>query len=110
MVVLDGNKQLEKYINLTVKDYPNLKALVVYAEDALDQVREEVMLNARVFLKLLWYQMEWDYMIRWRHKNWLCRDEAYCPLKLLRYSTSQSLKRKGWCREGQERTSCIQME
>lgn len=39
MVVLDGNKQLEKYINLTAKDYPSLKALVVYAEDVLDQVR-----------------------------------------------------------------------
>ena len=39
VVVLDGNKQLEKYINLTAKDYPSLKALVVYAEDVLDQVR-----------------------------------------------------------------------
>ena len=58
VVVLDGNKQLEKYINLTAKDYPNLKALVVYAEDTLDQVREEEMLNAGVFLKMLWYVME----------------------------------------------------
>ena len=38
VVVLDGNKQLEKYASMTKKDFPFLKALVVYAEEALDQV------------------------------------------------------------------------
>lgn len=38
VVVVDGNKQLEKYASMTVKDFPHLKALVVYAEEALDKV------------------------------------------------------------------------
>jgi long-subunit acyl-CoA synthetase (AMP-forming) len=38
VVVVDGNKQLEKYASMAKKDFPFLKALVVYAEEALDQV------------------------------------------------------------------------
>ena len=38
VVVLDGNKQLEKYANRPKTDFPCLKALVVYAEDTLDKV------------------------------------------------------------------------
>ena len=37
VVVLDGNKQLAKYAGVPKKEFPNLKALVVYGEDAVDQ-------------------------------------------------------------------------
>ena len=37
VVVLDGNKQLEKYANMPKTSFPFLKALVVYAEDVLDK-------------------------------------------------------------------------
>ena len=37
--MLDGHKQLEKYANMPKSEFPFLKALVVYAEDTLDQVR-----------------------------------------------------------------------